>query len=225
MQQTSQAETTSGNDKNKIHKNLYEYKKGFTSEDLPQSIIKKIKGKSYPQKCDYPMDNLAYLKVKYYGFDKKVKTGELIVNKSIALSTLKVFYELYKAKYQIEKIKLIDEYDANDDLSMADNNSSAFNYRFIDGTTTVSDHSYGLAIDINPLYNPYVRSNFGDRNILPTNGAKYADRNKRFAHKIKKGDVCYNAFTKNGFKWGGEWDDPVDYQHFYIELEQEKGSK
>ncbi len=196
---------------------VYEYKEGFTSEPLPADIIKKITGKSYPVGCDYSLDNLSYLKVLYYDFNKEIQSGELIVNKSIAKATLKVFYELYEAKYEIEKIKLIDEYDANDDLSMADNNSSAFNYRFIDGTTTVSDHSYGLAIDINPLYNPYVRSTFGDRNVLPTNGKEYADRAKDFPHKIEKGDVCYNAFINNGFTWGGEWNDPIDYQHFYIE--------
>ena len=125
--------------------------------------------------------------------------------------------ELYDAKYQIEKIKLIDDYDANDDKSMADNNSSAFCYRVVDGTDVLSDHSYGMAVDINPLYNPYVRTEYGDRNILPVNATEYADRTKDFAHKIEKGDICYNAFIKRGFKWGGEWEGTVDYQHFYKE--------
>lgn len=191
------------------------YSEGFYFEPISDEVRKRITGKSYPENCDYSLDNLRYVKVKYYDFDNNIKEGELIVNSKIALDIVEIFKELFDAGYQIEKIKLIDEYDANDDKSMADNNSSAFCYRVVDGTNTLSDHSYGMAIDINPLYNPYVRTEYGDRNILPVNAAEYADRTKDFEHKIEKGDVCYKAFIKRGFKWGGEWEGTVDYQHFY----------
>ena len=193
------------------------YAEGFYFEPISDEVKTRITGKSYPTDCDYSLDNLRYVKVKYYDFDNNIKEGELIVNAAIALDTVEIFKELFDAKYQIEKIKLIDEYNAIDDDSMADNNTSAFCYRVIDGTDILSDHSLGMAIDINPLYNPYVRTGYGDRNILPVNAKEYADRTKNFKHKIEKGDVCYNAFISRGFKWGGEWEGTVDYQHFYKE--------
>lgn len=193
------------------------YAEGFTYEPVPIEILNRITGKSYPKGCPLNISELNYVRVKYYDFHNQVQDGELIVNASIAQDTVEIFKELFDAGYQIEKIRLIDEYNADDDASMADNNTSAFNYRYVDGTTTLSDHSYGMAIDINPLYNPYVRSGFGDRDILPVNGAPYSDRNADFPHKITRNDICYNAFIEHGFKWGGEWDDPIDYQHFYKE--------
>lgn len=209
---TSPASTTQ---EENFSPNRITYAEGFFFEPISDSIQKRISGKSYPAGCDYPLDNLRYVQVKYYDFDHKIQTGELIVNSIIALDIVEIFKELYDAQYPIEKIRLIDDYNANDDASMADNNSSAFNYRFIDGTTTLSDHSYGMAIDINPLYNPYVRTGFGDRDVLPVGSDPYADRERDFPHKITKGDICYNAFISHGFLWGGEWDNPIDYQHFY----------
>lgn len=193
------------------------YADGFYFEPISDEIKARITGKSYPKNCDYSLDNLRYVKVRYYNFENNIRDGELIVNAAIALDIVEIFKELFDAQYQIEKIKLIDEYDANDDKSMEDNNSSAFCYRVIDGTDILSDHSLGMAIDINPLYNPYVRTEYGDRNILPVNAKEYADRTKNFKHKIEKGDVCYNAFISRGFKWGGEWEGTIDYQHFYKE--------
>lgn len=105
------------------------------------------------------MSDLRYVQVLHYGFDGKVKEGELIVNKKIAKKTVKVFYALYQKKYRIERMRLIDDYGANDEKSMAANNTSAFNYRVISGTTKLSNHSYGMAIDINPRINPWVKGN------------------------------------------------------------------
>lgn len=211
------SENTSAEETKKTYGNRMTYAEGFFFETISPEIEQRISGKSYPKGCTYPLENLRYVKVKYYDFDGRVQSGELIVNTLIAQDIVEIFKELYDAKYPIEKIRLIDEYNASDDASMADNNSSAFNYRCVDGTSTLSNHSYGLAVDINPLYNPYVRTGFGDRDVLPVNGADYADREKDFPHKITKGDVCYNAFVSRGFLWGGEWDNPVDYQHFYKE--------
>lgn len=191
---------------------------GFYYETLSEDLKKRITGKSYKENEIIDYSDLRHVVVKYIGFDKTEKNGELIVNVRIAEDVVCIFKELFDAGYEIEKIKLVDEYNANDDDSMADNNSSAFNFRFIDGTEIISDHGYGLAIDINPLYNPYVRSGFGNRDVLPVNGAIYADRERDFPHKIVKGDICYNTFIKYGFKWGGEWKDTIDYQHFYKEI-------
>ena len=109
---------------------------------------------------------------------------------------------------------LIDEYNADDEQSMQDNNSSCFNFRFISFTTKVSKHGYGLAVDINPLYNPYVKKVEGRTNVEPAAGKPYADRSRSFEYKIDHDDLAYKLFTAQGFEWGGDWNDRKDFQHF-----------
>lgn len=148
------------------------------------------------------------------GFDGQTKEGELVVNKAIADDVLAIFEELYQADYPIEKVRLVDEYDADDEASMRDNNSSAFNFRFISHTTKVSKHGLGMAVDINPLYNPYVKAVKGETSIEPAVAAAYVDRSGDFPYKIDHDDLCYKLFTKYGFTWGGDWEHSKDYQHF-----------
>ncbi len=97
---------------------------------------------------------------------------------------------------------------------MKDNNTSCFNYRKIAGTNKLSNHSFGLAVDINPLYNPYVKTTRNKTVVSPDNAAVYADRTKNFDHKIDQNDLAYRVFTKHGFIWGGDWINVKDYQHF-----------
>ncbi len=191
---------------------------GFYYEPLSEEIKVKISGKSFQENDLIDYSDLRLVTVRYIGFDDMEHEGMLIVNVQVADDVAAIFKDLYDARYPIEKILLIDEYNADDEASMADNNTSAFCFRQIDGQETISDHSYGIAVDINPLYNPYVRSGFGERNVLPVNAGTYADRTVDFPHKIVPGDVCYNAFVSRGWKWGGEWDSPKDYQHFYKEI-------
>ncbi len=188
--------------------------KYFISYSITKEIEKRIFGISYKENEKISLNDLKYINVLYYGFDGESHVGELIVNKGIADDIIDIFIELYELKYPIEKMVLVDEYNADDELSMSDNNSSAFNYRVIAGTDRLSNHAKGLAIDINPLYNPYVRTSKGKQLISPDNSADYADRSKNFEYKIQKGDDCYNAFIKRGFSWGGEWSSSKDYQHF-----------
>ena len=140
--------------------------------------------------------------------------GELICHKDIADDLLAIFQELYKAAYPIERMVLIDEYDADDEASMRANNTSAFNFRYASGMKRLSSHSTGMAIDINPLYNPLVRYREGQTRVFPTTAAAYMDRTKYFPYKIEKGDLCYRLFKKYGFSWGGDWKSSKDYQHF-----------
>ena len=181
---------------------------------IPDSIWSLMQGKSVPKNCTVSRAELRYLKVLHYGKDGKVHQGELICNKSIAQDLLDIFRELYKAKYKIERISLIDNYGADDTRSMEANNTSCFNFRFMTGSTTrISKHGMGLAIDINPLYNPYVKGN----KIDPPSGARYAknrDKRKDIPMKIDRNDLCYKLFIKHGFKWGGAWKSSKDYQHF-----------
>lgn len=189
----------------------------FYHTALTEEIKARITGKSYPD-TDEPLqisyEDLAYVHVLHYDFQGQVQEGELICNQSIAQDLVDIFYELYESQYPIEKIRLIDEYDADDEASMADNNTSCFNYRTVSGRTKLSNHSYGCAIDINPLYNPYVRTSGGKELISPDNAVPYADRSADFPYKIDKNDVCYKLFIEHGFSWGGAWNSSKDYQHF-----------
>ena len=186
----------------------------FTISPIPDDIFAKMQGKSFKDNCTVPREDLRYLKVLHVGFDGKTHIGELVVNRLIADDVLDIFKQLYEAGYEIEKIRLIDEYDADDEKSMSDNNSSAFNFRFISHTTKISKHGLGMAVDINTLYNPYVKTVDGKLSIEPANATAYVDRSKDFPYKIDHDDLCYKLFTKYGFTWGGDWTHSKDYQHF-----------
>jgi hypothetical protein len=190
----------------------------FYKTPISDSIFQRIYEKSYKKDCPVPLEALSYLKLLHYGFDSHTHIGELIANSSIADIVLLIFKNLYDKKYPIEKISLVDEYNADDKASMSDNNSSCFNYRFIDGTTILSKHSLGLAIDINPLYNPYVRNNYYGCSILPKESSIFANRTLNCPYMISEEDICYKTFIKYGFTWGGHWSSSKDYQHFQIEL-------
>lgn len=184
---------------------------------LTEDIKACITGNSYPdteEPLQISYEDLSYVHVLHYDFEGQVQEGELICNQAIAQDLVDIFYELYESQYPIEKIRLIDEYNADDEASMADNNTSCFNYRTVSGRTKLSNHSYGLAIDINPLYNPYVRTKDGKELISPDNAVPYADRSADFPHKIDKNDLCYKVFMEYGFTWGGAWNSSKDYQHF-----------
>lgn len=193
--------------------------KSFTEEafyisKIPDDIFEKMQGKSYKPDCTVPREDLRYLHVLHMGFDGQTKEGELVVNKAIAEDVLAIFRQLYEAQYPIEKVRLVDEYDADDEASMSDNNSSAFNFRFISHTTTISKHGLGMAVDINTLYNPYVKTVNGKLSIEPANAEAYVERSRNFPHKIDHDDLCYKLFTRYGFTWGGDWEHSKDYQHF-----------
>lgn len=190
------------------------YADDFYISEIPDDIFAKMQGKSYKEDCTVPREDLRYVHVRHMGFDGEAKDGELVVNKAIADDVLAIFEELYKADYPIEKVRLVDEYDADDEASMSDNNSSAFNFRFISHTTRISKHGLGMAVDINTRYNPYVKTVDGKLSIEPANGADYVDRSKDFSHKIDHEDLCYKLFKEHGFTWGGDWTHSKDYQHF-----------
>ena len=190
------------------------YADDFYISEIPDDIFAKMQGKSYKEDCTVPREDLRYVHVRHMGFDGEAKDGELVVNKAIADDVLAIFEELYKVDYPIEKVRLVDEYDADDEASMSDNNSSAFNFRFISHTTRISKHGLGMAVDINTRYNPYVKTVDGKLSIEPANGADYVDRSKDFPYKIDHDDLCYKLFTEHGFTWGGDWTHSKDYQHF-----------
>lgn len=194
------------------------YQPSFYYEPLSEDLKKRITGLSYKEDCPIPYEELRYVSVLYINFKGNASVGELICNQAIAQDLVEIFYELYKANYQIEQIRLIDEYNADDLLSMQDNNSSCFNYRTIAGTNKISMHGRGLAVDINPFFNPYITYRNNTQQISPVGAESYADRSQPFAYKIDENDLCYKLFTAHGFSWGGNWNSSKDYQHFEKEI-------
>lgn len=207
----------------------------FTIDTISDQLLRRMKeGKTW--KANTPAwlrRELRYLRMLHKGIDGRTHRGEMVVNKRIAERTLRIFRKLYEADYMIERIMLMDEYGADDETAMRANNTSSFNFRFKSNSNSeISKHGYGLAIDLNTLYNPYVKVtkpkmpanyNYGTRlkgytyDFEPATGEPYAfDRARRndIPMKIDTDDLAYKLFTAEGFRWGGNWRRQKDYQHF-----------
>lgn len=162
--------------------------------------------------------HLRLLRLSHYDRNGNPQVGELVCNKSIANDLIEIFRELYKAKYRIERMETVDKYDGDDERSMTANNTSCYNYRPMTGSQKkLSKHALGLAIDINPLYNPYIHHRTG--RIAPLAGKPYVTNRDKTKEPwpgafIKKNDLIYRLFTNHGFTWGGNWRSCKDYQHF-----------
>lgn len=198
----------------------YGLEKCFQQQAVSESVFARIKGKSYKAHCPLPLTDLRYVKVLHCNAEGKPQLGELLCHKNIATDLVDIFKNLYKAHYRIERMILIDAYGADDERSMSANNTTCFNFRYVAGTQRLSNHSKGCAIDINPLYNPYVkRSKNGVLHVSPASARPFADRSKKFAYKIDTTDLCYREFIRHGFVWGGAWKRSKDYQHFEKKIE------
>ena len=190
------------------------YSQVFEQMEIPDSVWQRMQGKSYPKGCPVKRSELRYLRLSYCGTDGKEKVGEMVCNRSVAKKLVAIFRQLYLERYPIERMQLIDDFDADDQRSMEANNTSCFCYRPSTGSkTTISKHGLGVAIDVNPLYNPYVKGS----KVAPPSGRKYAfsrETRKDIPMKIDRQDLCYRLFLKQGFRWGGAWRSCKDYQHF-----------
>lgn len=193
----------------------------FTIKEIHEDseLFRRINGRSYQENDDIALSDLRYLNVLHYDFDHEVRLGELIVNAAIADDCLDIFEKLYETGYEIESMKLVDEYWAGngtdtDTASIEDNNTSAFCYRTATGGVSLSNHALGCAIDINPRQNPYFSYSTGEAVWFHDGDDAYLDRSAGLAHMITEDDLCYQLFTEYGFTWGGSWNNPKDYQHF-----------
>ena len=188
----------------------------FKAYPINDAIFARMQGKSFKQNCTMPRASLRYLRVLHRNTECKTPLVEIVCNQSIANDLLDIFRKLYEAGYKIERITLIDDYNADDETSMRANNTSCFNFRVVSGTTKLSKHSQGLAIDINPLYNPYIHLNNGK--VEPATGKPYAYNRANLRNVkvpiIDTKDLCYRLFIQHGFRWGGAWKTVKDYQHF-----------
>lgn len=197
------------------------WQEGFFYEPLSEEVKARITGISYGEGCIVPYEDLRYLNILYVDFHGETQVGEIICNQAIAQDLVEIFYELYLAGYPLESVRLVDEYGGDDTLSMEHNNTSCFNFRVVDGTSSLSRHAYGLAIDINPLYNPYVTWPDGKQRVSPAAAAPFADRSLDFPNKIDEDDLCYQLFAERDFTWGGHWRTMKDYQHFQKALPED----
>lgn len=183
----------------------------FSADTIPEAVKLRMTGRSYPEEdAGISLSDLRYLKLLYYDFGGRVRRGEMVCNKAIADDLLYIFKELYKSKYPIASIRLIDDFDGDDQRSMEANNTSCFNYRTKTSGTSLSAHARGMAVDVNPLQNPYVKGEI----VEPEAAREYADRTVDFPHKITDDDLCCKLFRSRGFQWGGAWNSVKDYQHF-----------
>lgn len=168
-------------------------------------------GVSWRPSCPVPLSSLRYVRLTYRGFDGQDHIGELVVHADTATTMVSVFRKLYNAKFPIARMQLVDDYGADDDRSTFANNTSAFNCRAITGGSAWSQHSYGRAIDINPVQNPYV---YRDGHVLDPNAKAFVQRTPVRTGMITRGDVVTTAFASHGWPWGGNFSSFKDYQHF-----------
>lgn len=182
--------------------------------EIDDATFKRMKGKSYPKDCTIPREDLRLIEAVHSNGKGQRQMGEIVVHKSIADDVVQVLSELEAAGFPIERMVLIDTYDADDGKSMRANNSSGFCYRTVAGTTRISNHAKGLAIDINPLYNPWVKVKDGKTLVDPEEGRPFADRSLVTPYTITPDSEAYKIFTRHGFTWGGVWRSIKDYQHF-----------
>lgn len=162
--------------------------------------------------CPVGLADLRYLTMSYRGFDRAVHKGELVVHASHASGVIRALRSLFDAGYPIRGMRLVDVYHADDDASVAADNTSAFNCRAVAGRPGVwSQHAYGTAIDINPVENPYVGA---DGTVVLAASRPYLDRSRQATGMIHAGDATVGALAAVGWKWGGYWTSVKDYQHF-----------
>ncbi len=183
---------------------LMSMKENSVIVDSNMTFEKAIAGTVAPQNV---LDDLVLLNLEYFSTDGKVHRGQLIVSKSVRKDIEAIFNMMLQMKFVVNKMFPIVNYNWSDDASMRDNNTSAFNYRFIAGTKRLSNHSFGRAVDINPRWNPVIHKN---GQLSPTNGEYDTTRNGTFYanHPIVQ------EFKKRGWRWGGEFKKYRDNHHF-----------
>ncbi|HYU59783.1 MAG TPA: M15 family metallopeptidase [Solirubrobacterales bacterium] len=183
-----------------------------TISPLDHELRERMKGSSWHHGCPVGLGKLRLLEISYWGFDDRSHHGRLVVQRRVADDVVAAMRSLFEDRYPIRRMVLIDRYGGDDHRSMAADNTSAFNCRFIAGQPGVwSQHAYGRAIDINPVENPYVSAG---GSVSPPAGEAFADRSKHEPGMIHDGDSTVRAFADQGWGWGGNWSPEKDYQHF-----------
>jgi hypothetical protein len=177
---------------------------------LPSELRAKMTGVTWKEGCPVHLDDLALVEARHWNLEGTVADGQLVVAASQAEAVVGALKKLFDARFPIHQMRPAHEFGGSDDASMAANNTSAFNCRAKTGGKSWSEHSYGQAIDINTIQNPYVR---GEK-VLPPEGRPYVDRDPGVPGLIVADGPVVAAFAEIGWKWGGNWRSLKDYQHF-----------
>lgn len=183
---------------------------GFASritDPAPDTVIRRS---TWVNGCPVRADRLAWVRLTFWGFDHRRHTGELLVNSSVATDLVQVFRTLYDARYPIEEMRISTRPELRAQPTGDGNNTGVFACRPTTGGSSFSQHAYGLAIDVDPFQNPYVKGDL----VLPELAESYLDRGRKRAGMILDGDVVVRAFAAIGWEWGGNWNSLKDYQHF-----------
>jgi D-alanyl-D-alanine carboxypeptidase-like protein len=181
---------------------------------IHQPMRVELVGRNWHHGCPVPLENLRILTIDHWGFDGEVHTGPMVVNELVAQDVLWVFERLFRAHFPIKEIALARKYRPEGYPDSKRSVTAAFNCRPVtDNPGTLSQHSYGWAIDINPLQNPYVRA---DGSVLRPSAKPYRDRSLGKPGMIHPGDVVVRSFARIGWEWGGNWSTIADYMHFSL---------
>lgn len=181
-----------------------------TFEYVIRPVTAETVSESWRDECPLHWEELSLLTLSYWNFDGRPVKGRMVINSAVADEVVSVFERLFAMKFPIERIALVDNYGGDDKAAMRANVTSGFNCRYVDGTERWSNHAFGLAIDINPLINPWAR----DGNVLPVEGTVYAEnRTRPTPGMINLGDKIVDVFEQAGWSWGGVWGS-ADYMHF-----------
>jgi len=177
---------------------------------VSSELQSQMNGVSYHEGCPVGFDELSLLEMSHWGFDGEIHQGQLIIGSHVVETVHDSFEHAYKWRFAIEKMEIVSVYGGNDDDSMAANNTSAFNCRTVSNSSSWSMHSYGTAIDINPVQNPYVVGS----SVYPPAGKAYVERDPTVPGLIIDPGPLTGAFIRKGWGWGGNWTSLKDYQHF-----------
>jgi hypothetical protein len=182
----------------------------FVSRRLSRPLRRRMTRVSWHKGCPVGLARLRYLRIAYHGFDGHVHTGRMVVNRSALRPLKRAFASLYRSRFRIRRMRLVDHYGGSDYRSIEADNTSAFNCRRATGQSRWSQHAYGRAVDINPIENPYVANG---RTTHPAS-RRYLRRSRHRRGMAYKGGALVRAFKRIGWGWGGSWSNPKDYQHF-----------
>lgn len=184
------------------------------SAPLTAAQRRRMEEASWRLGCPVSLEELRVVSLRHWGFDGMVHDGELIVRADVANDVERAFATIFEARFPIDRMEPVDRFDGDDDRSMVANNSSGFNGREVAlRPGTWSQHAFGLAIDLNPIQNPYVRR---DGTVRPSEAQPFLDREREEPGVIRAGDAVVRAFAEIGWGWGGDWEPHKDYQHFSL---------
>lgn len=177
---------------------------------IPEDMAINLRRFAWHPGCPVDINNLLYIRLSYWGFDNRPHHGVLIMNKIVASEVVAIFQALYQQHFPIARMQPISDFNGNDAAAMAANDTTGFDCRLITLGNNYSAHAYGTAVDINPLLNPYISGSV----ILPWQARKYVMRNPTYPGMITSQNTIYQIFHQKGWRWGGDWVELKDYQHF-----------